>query len=72
MLSQRHTLSGRANLLAELENVDALQPFTLAGSGGLLPQVLLGVLTHIVVHSDRRLIIFISIGLYNFGLGEKW
>ena len=44
-----------ANLLAEVENMAALQPFTVGGSGGMLPQtvlVVLGVLRRILVHSE--------------------
>jgi len=38
--------------LAEVENMAALQPFTLGGSGGMLPQEILGILRCILVHSE--------------------
>ena len=38
--------------LAEVENMATLQLFTLGGSGGMLPQEMLGVLRHILVHSE--------------------
>ena len=41
--------------LAEVENMAAQQPFTLGGSGGMLPQdilVILGVLRCILVHTE--------------------
>ena len=41
--------------LAEVENMAALQLFTLGGSGGMLPReilVILGVLRRILVHSE--------------------
>ena len=41
--------------LAEVENIPALQPFILGGSGGKLPQEILmisGVLRHILMHSE--------------------
>ena len=41
-------LGGGAKLLAEVEYVAALQSLTLGGSGGMLPQEILGVLE---VHS---------------------
>ena len=47
--------SGGAMSLAQVENMAALQPFTLGVSGGMLPQeilVILGVLRCILVHSE--------------------
>ena len=44
-----------ANILAEAENMAVLQLFNLGQSGGMLPQeilVVLGVLMHILVHSE--------------------
>ena len=38
--------------LAEVENMAALQPFTLGRSGGMLPQEILGILRCILVHSE--------------------
>ena len=38
--------------LAEVENKAILQPFTLEGSGALLPQRNLGILWCILVHSE--------------------
>ena len=41
--------------LAEVENMASMQLFTLGGSGGMFPQeilVILGVLRHILVHSE--------------------
>ena len=46
---------GGAFSLAEVENMAALQSFTLGRSGGMLPQeisVVLDVLRHILVHSE--------------------
>ena len=43
---------GGAISLAEVENMAALQPFTLGGSGDMLPQEILGVLRRILVHSE--------------------
>ena len=43
--------------LAEVENMAALQPFTLGVFGGMLPQeilVILGVLRCILVHSEAH------------------
>ena len=47
-------LSRGAKLLAEVRNMAALHPFTLGGSGGMLPREFwefLGVLRHILMHS---------------------
>ena len=38
--------------LAEVENIAVLQPFTLEGSGALLPQRNLSILWCILVHSE--------------------
>ena len=38
--------------LAEVENMAALQSFSLVGSGGMGPQEFLGVLRCILVHSE--------------------
>ena len=38
--------------LAEVENMAALQSFSLVGSGGMVPQEILGVLRCILVHSE--------------------
>ena len=43
---------GQCHALAEVENMAALQPFTLGRSGGMLPQEILGVLSRILVHSE--------------------
>ena len=48
-------LTGRTELLAEVENMAAMQSFTLGGSGGMHPReilVIIGVLRHILVHSE--------------------
>ena len=45
----------RRELLAEVEDMAAKQSFTVEGSGGMLPQeilVIIGVLRHILVHSE--------------------
>ena len=54
--------------LAEVENMAYLQPFTLGGSAGKLPQEILGVLRCILRHTEKhkellekRLIIIIII-----------
>ena len=47
--------SGEAMSLVEVENMTALQLFTLGGSRGMLPQeilMILGVLRCILVHSE--------------------
>ena len=41
-----------ANLVAEVEDMATPQLFILGGSGGMLPQKVLGVLRHILVHSE--------------------
>ena len=42
--------------LVEVENTAALQSFTLGGSGAMLLQEILGLLRHILVHSEVSLI----------------
>ena len=39
---------------AEVENMAALQSFTLGMSGGMLPQAILGVLRHILRHTGKH------------------
>ena len=39
-------------VLAVVENMAALQSFSLVGSGGMVPQEILGVLRCILVHSE--------------------
>ena len=41
--------------LVEVENTAALQSFTLGGSGAMAPQEILGLLRHILVHSEVSL-----------------
>jgi len=47
-----HLVGGGAISLAEVENMAALQLFTLGGCGDMLPQEILGVLRRILVHSE--------------------